>query len=129
MKSRPDPKTAARKALGKRVRAWLTMSVRQWLNDFAKESGETILVADGFDDALVGYATRCGQPSIAVYDREKCITILMTRDGHDRATAEEFYEFNVAGSWVGKGTPCFLVRPEVPASLAKEIRHACRSVP
>ena len=30
------------------------------------------LFADGFDNALIGVARRCGQPSLAVYDREKC---------------------------------------------------------
>lgn len=31
----------------------------------------------------------------------------MTRDGMSLEDAEEFFEFNVIGSWVGDGTPCF----------------------
>ena len=67
-----------------------------------------MLLADGFDECLIGLGRRCGKPDIAVYDEEKCIDLLMKRDGmpHDEAT--EFFEFNVVGSWVGEETPIFL---------------------
>ena len=57
-----------------------------------------MLLADGFDECLIGLGRRCGKPDIAVYDEEKCIDLLMKRDGmtHDEAT--EFFEFNVVGS-------------------------------
>ena len=32
---------------------------------------EELLLADGFEAALIGTGERCGQPTIAVYDREK----------------------------------------------------------
>jgi len=70
-----------------------------------------ILLADGFDEALVGVGQRCGQPAVAVYDREKCLQILVSRDGMKYEEAEEYFEFNVAGSWVGERTPIFLWRP------------------
>jgi uncharacterized beta-barrel protein YwiB (DUF1934 family) len=44
-----------------------------------------------------------------IYDREKCIEILMA-DGTDRDEAEEYFEFNTSGAWVGNATPGFLVR-------------------
>jgi hypothetical protein len=87
------------------------MTVREWLDEQAEES-EAVLLADGFDDALLGYAQRVGQPPVAIYDRAKCIAVLMTRDSMTHEDAEEYFEFNVAGSWVGAGTPCFLVRPD-----------------
>ena len=67
-----------------------------------------MLLADGFDECLIGLGRRCGKPDIAVYDEEKCIDLLMKRDGmtHDEAT--EFFEFNVVGSWVGEETAIFL---------------------
>ncbi len=42
----------------------------------AAEINEDMLFADGFDDALVGYIERAGMPSIACYDKFKCIEIL-----------------------------------------------------
>jgi hypothetical protein len=34
----------------------------------------------------------------------------MTRDGMDEEEAWEYYQFNIAGSWVGESTPLFLER-------------------
>jgi hypothetical protein len=66
-----------------------------------------ILTADGLEDALIGYVERYGQPAVALYDREKCIEILVTRDGMDYDGAVEFFEFNTLGAWVGDFTPAF----------------------
>ncbi len=39
------------------------------------EENENALLADGFDDALIGIARRCSQPTLAVYDIDDCITV------------------------------------------------------
>jgi len=70
------------------------------------DENDKALFADGFDGALVGIARRCGQPSLAVYSRSKCIEILCKEMPHDEA--EEYFEFNVAGAWVGENTPVFM---------------------
>ena len=75
----------------------------------AEEFPETLL-ADGFDAALVGVARRCGQPTLAVYDYELGLQVLMERDGMTREEAIEYMEFNVVGAWVGPGTPIWLER-------------------
>lgn len=69
---------------------------------------EEALMADGFEDAIIGVAERCGQPSLVVYDAEKCIQILMERDGMTYEEAQEFFDFNTLGSWVGEHTPLYL---------------------
>ena len=69
---------------------------------------EELLLADGFDAALIGTGERCGQPIVAVYDREKCIDILMTRDGMSVDEAAEYFEYNVQGAYVGEETPVFM---------------------
>ena len=81
--------------------------------DALAEVDPDMLFADGFDDALVGYAELFGRPPLAVYDRAKCIDILMTRDGMDYDGAVEFFEFNTLGAWVGEHTPIFLTTPEL----------------
>lgn len=80
--------------------------IHEWVAMFNEEA----LLADGFEDAFLGIADRCGQPSLAIYDTERCIEILMKRDGMDREGAEEFFEFNTLGAWVGPHTPLFLCR-------------------
>jgi hypothetical protein len=65
---------------------------------------EKILLADGFEDALIGYGEQFNK-TFAVYDRSKCIQIIMDRDG--MTLEEEYFEFNVVGAYVGDLTPCF----------------------
>jgi len=68
------------------------------------------LLADGFEDALIGFGYQFTYP-IAVYNREKCIEILMDRDGMDDEEAIEYFDFNVSGAWAGESTPVFLESP------------------
>jgi hypothetical protein len=79
---------------------------RDWLDEHFK--GE-VLVADGFDDAIIGHAYTPGRGDYVVYDAEKCIEILMAQ-GMDEDTAREYFEFNTEGAWVGEGTPVFMWR-------------------
>ena len=72
------------------------------------EINEDMLFADGFDDALIGYMERAGMPSIACYDKFKCIEILA--DDMSYEDASEYFYFNVLGAYVGENTPCFLTR-------------------
>jgi len=71
-----------------------------------------MLQADGFDEAILGTAKRCGQTDIIAYDVAKIIDILMTRDGMDYDEAIEYFEFNILGGWHGEGTPCFVFTDE-----------------
>lgn len=67
---------------------------------------ETILLADGFEDAFIGIGRQFGN-GLAVYDRFKCIQILI-EEGMTEEEAEEYFQFNVEGAYVGENTPIFL---------------------
>ena len=69
---------------------------------------EPMMQADGFDKAVIGITDGVGGQLKLVYDIEKCLKILMSRDGMDREEALEFFTFNVSGAYVGKGTPIFM---------------------
>jgi len=56
-----------------------------------------MLLADGFEDAFIGVAVRNGA-ECAVYDRDKCIKILIERDGMTEDEALDYFEYNVIGS-------------------------------
>jgi len=68
-----------------------------------------LLVADGFDKAILGVSQQFNSLSVA-YDRNKCIEILMTRDNMTQLEAVEYFEYNVIGSYMGKHTPSFIER-------------------
>lgn len=66
---------------------------------------ETMLV-DGFDDAIIGLDTS-GDVFRVIYDREKMIDILRSRDRMDLDEAIDYLEYNVWGAYVGEGTPIY----------------------
>jgi hypothetical protein len=78
--------------------------IREWVWEWNEEA----LLADGFEDAIVGMCERAGAMPVVAYDRYECIRILMDRDGMTDEEAIEYFNFNVAGAYVGEGTPVFL---------------------
>ena len=72
---------------------------------------ENVLLADGFADALIGYGQQFSK-ILAVYDYDKCVEILMSRDGMEYDDAVEFMEYNVVGAYVGENTPVFVQKVE-----------------
>ena len=70
--------------------------------------GALFLNPEAFDEAILGIAERAGMEPVVCYDRARCIDVL-ARD-MSREEAEEFFEFNTLGSWVGPMTPMFIDR-------------------
>ncbi len=64
------------------------------------------LIADGFDDAIIGTCQRDGEV-IVVYDIDKCIDSLL-RDGMDYQEAKDFFYYNTINCYVGEKTPIFI---------------------
>lgn len=59
-----------------------------------------------FDEDILGVAHRYGMDPVVAYDRTRVIDIL-ARD-MPREDAEEFFEFNTIGAWMGDSTPIFV---------------------
>ena len=89
------------------------------------EVNEDMLFADGLDGALIGYVERYVQPPLDVYDKAKVLDLLMEEMDCDEGCgepgcehvylmAQEHFDFNVIGAWMGEHTPAFVtfVRPE-----------------
>ena len=74
--------------------------------DDLMEEFEGALMATGFEEALIGFGYQFNK-TLAVYDRNKCLNILMST-GMDYEEAVEYFEFNVVGSYVGETTPVFI---------------------
>ncbi len=70
---------------------------------------EVFLSADGFDNALIGIAyDKIKGVHVLIYSRMKCIEILIERDGMSEDEAEEYFDYNVEGAYVGEKTPIFV---------------------
>jgi hypothetical protein len=64
-----------------------------------------IYKADGFNDAIIGVDYNTGR---IAYSVSKCITILMIDEQMTELDATEWFDFNVAGAYVGEGTPVWI---------------------
>ena len=66
---------------------------------------EELLVADGFDDAIIGYSDELKK---VIYSLNACVDILMANHGLQYDEAIEFFVFSVQGSFIGDESPLFI---------------------
>ncbi len=62
------------------------------------------LTADGFDDSIIGISSS----HTVIYSADSIVETLMRRDGMSHEDALEFFEYNIAGAYVGEFTPIYM---------------------
>ena len=69
-----------------------------------------MLKLEGYDQAAIGVVERCGEDPLICYDYEKLIKIIMetSEPKSSYRDAQDFVDFNIAGSAAGPGTPVIL---------------------
>lgn len=72
--------------------------------DLTDERFEGMACIDGYDEAVIGVASRCGQEDVLAYDRNKILSLLNLPDEE----AQEYFDYNIAGAYVGSKTPVFV---------------------
>lgn len=70
------------------------------------------LLAEGFDEALLGFGRRFNTV-VAIYSYDRCVDLLVKRDGMSEDEAHEYMEYNVLGAFVGDQTPIYMVNAEL----------------
>jgi len=80
------------------------MTTRELIADSVE--GALFLDPADYDEAIIGLAYRFGMMPVVAYDRTRVVDIL-ARD-MSREDAEEFFEFNTIGAWMGDSTPVFI---------------------
>jgi hypothetical protein len=81
---------------------------RQQIDRHLKATGQSSAFADGFDEAIIGVEESTLQDVRVVYDLDKCIDILVQKQGIDEDLAEEHLHYNVLGNHIGDVTPIFI---------------------
>lgn len=80
--------------------------IDRFLEDFS-ETNDRALYPSDMKKAVIGYVERAGMQPQILLDRKKCIGVLV-EEGMSWEEAEEYFEFNTLGSFMGdEGTPCF----------------------
>lgn len=92
------------------------------LDDLLCDEALRLEPRETFDPAIVGAARHGPKGFVLCYSVERIIRALV-KDGMSEEDAIEHFEFNVAGGWVGDGTPIFLV--DLPDSSARVGSGAC----
>mgnify|MGYP001448178544 FL=1 len=68
---------------------------------------------DGFDNAIIGVGERNNTDSMIVYDYDKMVKVLVTRDDMSYEEAEEYIDYNVIGAWIGDTTPIIVSKKSI----------------
>jgi hypothetical protein len=76
--------------------------------DLIAEHNPNALLINGFDDALIGYVVCYDEKplTLAFYDAEMCIEVLM-EDDMTEDEALEYFDYNIIGAYMGVNTPVF----------------------
>lgn len=82
------------------------MTKRERVEEALSEWNPDALFFDGFDDAIVGWATQFTKDPVVAYSYGKIIAILS--EDMSPQEAREYFDFNIGGSWVGENTPLIL---------------------
>ncbi|MGR5451954.1 hypothetical protein ACP3V3_19770 [Vibrio sp. PNB22_3_1] len=79
------------------------------LHERALELDRSVMLADGLDEALVGYLISSEHDGwlTSVYSIEKIIRLLVLQ-GMSEDEAWEWFDFNIEGAYVGPGTPVYI---------------------
>ena len=86
------------------------------IRDSVWEVNKDALIAESFELALIGYVEGNGRPAVALYDRFKCIDILINRDGMQYDEATEYFDYKIINADVGENTPLF-------ATILKDLKN------
>ena len=82
------------------------MNTKEIIGRISDEYDE-MLLADGFDDAIIGVVEGACRPTVVAYDYDRCVKILMDQ-GMEEEDAHEWMCVNTMGAWVGEQTPMFV---------------------
>ena len=80
------------------------MNKTEFVQSFAPEA----LLLNNHDNAILGVGSRCGMPTVAIYDAEMIRCNFRLESGMSEHDAIEFFNFNVAGAYLGENTPIFV---------------------
>ena len=86
---------------------------REEIDQHLQNIGQSALLMDGFDEALIGFSQRINEPLLAVYKWQRMVQILKNRDKMSYEDAVEYIEYNCIGAWIGEQTPVIVMPIEL----------------
>lgn len=68
---------------------------------------DAIFLPEVYDIAIIGFAERINLEAVVCYSTNMVLALLI-EDGMSDEDAEEHFDFNILGSWLGEQTPIFI---------------------
>ena len=84
-------------------------AITEYIEDQFPDEKDSILLADGLEEAFLGVSDSFNGVHVAIYDINTIISNFV-RDGMSNEDAWEWFEYNIRGAFVGEYTPIFLSR-------------------
>lgn len=81
---------------------------REQIEEYLQQIGESALLIDDADAALIGFTNRVNSPLLAVYDYDKLVDVFIDQ-GLSYEDAVEWVDYNIVGAWLGKQTPIIVM--------------------
>ena len=75
-----------------------------------RELNPEAILADGYEDAIIGWSCNLHHSTVAVYDLRRAIEVLMLRDGLAEEEARRQLDYSVLSD-VGENMPLFVETP------------------
>lgn len=75
---------------------------------------EGAVLLTGLEEAIIGVIEEFGNGPRILYDKDKILSILCSRDLMTTEEAEEYYDFNILGLYAGEQNAVFLDRKLKP---------------
>lgn len=66
------------------------------------------MIAEGLEEAYIGYTLNHHANHVAVYDVAVCVEIIRSRDNIGREEARNFLHANTFSAYIGENTPIFV---------------------
>jgi len=87
------------------------MTQFEYISESLAEMNPEALLADGLEEALIGFTLNHHLSPVAVYDYALCIRVLVDRDSMSEEEADEYLSFNTLGAYVGQNGPIYVSLP------------------
>ena len=89
-------------------KTWYSRTMnRADITDLYGDDEPNLMFAEGFDEAIAGVVWD-GERTRVVYNTELILELLMGRSEMTYEEAVEYFDFNIAGSYMGEYTPLYL---------------------
>jgi len=79
--------------------------------DWIDETFDLVIIPDGFEHCILGVVELPSGVPVAVLSASMIIDTLAKEMTHEEA--QEYFEFNIMGAYMGESTPLYLHAPDI----------------